>query len=184
MAIRFTARKRFALLALVGAVALSIGGAGAANAAPTSPPPPIIHGSGDHCSFNIDTNVMVCADQESQLASAVVAATGKEAVKADGSAKFSPQVNTVVGTIYSFPSYGGRSLDLVTSSNCQTSLISYTNLATIGWDNDIDSFKSYSGCKTTLWENTGFTGSKYGPYVDKTSIGVIANQASSITWGN
>ena len=59
----------------------------------------------------------------------------------------------------------------------------YTNLGSIGWDNRISSFRSYSNCRTAIFANTNYGGSSYGYYTNSSYVGSAMNdQASSIRW--
>jgi hypothetical protein len=129
------------------------------------------------------TLVVVCAATTDALPAAVLAATGTTPQVGTSARLLTPQTTFVLGTIYSYPSYGGRSLDLVgVGGPCPANIYSFASLASLGWDNDIDSFRSYSSCRTTLYENANYGGSHYGPYVNKTSIGIMANNASSVVY--
>lgn len=150
------------------------------------------HGDGDHCSVNIDTGVRVCADRQSELPDAVYEATGEvlvygtESVKTDStsSARMAAAAATyALGTIYSYPNYGGRSYTATSSYSCTQGLaFTFSDLGSIGWNDDIDSFKSYSGCRTKLWEHPGFSGATYGYYSYDNDLGSWRNRASAIRW--
>lgn len=58
----------------------------------------------------------------------------------------------------------------------------YYNLTSIGWNDDIESWKSYAGCRTSVWEHANEGGAKLGPYTNRRTLGVLANNASSIRW--
>lgn len=94
-----------------------------------------------------------------------------------------PNAAYVLGIIYSYPDYGGSSHSVTASSTCAGTTFSYTDLSVIGWNDDIDSFKSYNGCQTKIWENTGFSGTSYGYVSNSTDVGSMRNRASSIKWG-
>ncbi|WP_309128879.1 hypothetical protein [Microbacterium sp.] len=149
------------------------------------------HGEGDHCSVNIDTGVRVCAATASELADAVYEATGEVLVYGTASrtgsttdARMAAAAATyALGTIYSYPNYGGRSYTATSSYSCTQGLaFTFSDLGAIGWNDDIDSFKSYSGCKTKLWEHPGFSGATYGYYSYDSDLGSWRNRASAIRW--
>jgi hypothetical protein len=143
-------------------------------------------GSGDHCSLNLDTNVMVCANTERALPEAVQNLTGFTQLDATQQAAAKGAATTlttyVIGAIYDGVSYGGASLNITTSGTCATGQYNYYDLGAIGWDDRISSFRSYAGCRTSLWENINETGAKYGPYGSLSAIGIMNNNASSIRW--
>ncbi|UWF77687.1 MULTISPECIES: hypothetical protein [Microbacterium] len=88
-----------------------------------------------------------------------------------------------LGTIYSYPGYGGRSYTATASNPCSAGYsYSFSNLGSIGWNDDIDSFRSYNGCATRVWEHTSFSGAYYGYYSYSSDMGSWRNRASSIRW--
>src|SRR5690606_26739833 len=95
----------------------------------------------------------------------------------------SPLVTYAIGEIYSYPDYGSSSHLVSGSVPCSSGgAYSYSDLGTIGWNDDIDSFKSFNGCQTKVWENTGFSGTSYGYYTNSSDLGSMRNRASSIRW--
>ncbi|UJP09232.1 hypothetical protein L2X99_12375 [Microbacterium sp. KUDC0406] len=160
-------------------------GAGAgtvqADAAPDTKPE-------QHCAQNIDTGSLVCAASEDQLAETVYDETGKVLVyQQNGTlarAAVSPAATYVIATIYSYPNYGGSSRTITGSTPCSSGgAYNYRDLSLIGWNNDIDSFKSFAGCMTKLWDATNFAGSAaYGYYTNVSDAGSWRNRASSVRW--
>ncbi|MFD5213778.1 hypothetical protein [Microbacterium sp. NPDC058345] len=149
------------------------------------------YGEGDHCSVNLDSGVRVCAASPSALADAVYETTGQvlvyDAAKTTESTRSmrvaAAAATYALGTIYSYPNYGGRSYTATSSYSCTQGLaFTFSNLGSIGWNDDIDSFKSYSGCKTKLWEHPGFSGATYGYYSYDNDLGSWRNRASAIRW--
>tara|TARA_R110002020_G_scaffold286153_1_gene501708 strand:- start:68 stop:625 length:558 start_codon:yes stop_codon:yes gene_type:complete len=145
-----------------------------------------------YCSIDLDTDAKVCAASADVLADAVLRQTstalydGRKALVSEAAAKDAARASYVVGQVFSYPSYGGSMLQFTRSSDCASlasgTVWAHADLATVGFNNDIDSFKSFSGCSTKVFENTYYGGSSYGWATNATSIGVMANQASSIQW--
>ncbi|MFE6997859.1 hypothetical protein ACFVAE_18005 [Microbacterium sp. NPDC057659] len=177
---------RSSIAAVFGAVMLvaSAPMAGAQTAEPDAVEPAQPE---QHCVQNIDTGSLVCADSESELGAAVFDETGKvltyQTNGALSRATASAAATYVIGTFYSYPNYGGSSRTLTGSTPCSSGgAYNYRDLSLIGWNNDIDSFKSYSGCMTKLWDGTDFSGSAYGYFTNVADLGSWRNKASSIRW--
>lgn len=140
-----------------------------------------------HCAVNIDTSRIVCAATEDALPDAVFEATGEAIVyveEAVGRTAIEPLTTYALGTIYSYPNYGGRSYLMTSSAPCGGALLhGVSDLGSIGWNDDIDSFKSAGSCLTKIWENTSFSGTSYGYVINSTDVGSMKNRASSIRWG-
>ena len=125
-------------------------------------------------------------DELTDLAAAVLEATGRVIVFTTDAViqlEVSPLASYAVGKLYSYPNYGGSSITVTAANPCSAGYShDYTNLGTIGWNDDIDSFQSFNGCQTKVWENTGFTGATYGYITNSTDLGSMRNRASSIKW--
>ncbi|MDM4762876.1 hypothetical protein QT381_07640 [Galbitalea sp. SE-J8] len=180
-----------AVVALFGAIGLSSTSAHAEDISVTptheaADYPATFYGSGDHCAADITANVVICAQSRAALPALVQATTGKTLVlDSSASAAVTPQSTFVLGTIYSYPNYGGSSLDLYgIGTSCNGATWGFANLANFGWNDDIDSFKSWGTCKTTLYENANYGGAHYGPYANKATIGIMANNASSLVYSS
>lgn len=140
-----------------------------------------------HCVQNIDTGSLVCAASEGELGAAVFDETGKVLTyQTSGTlsrAAASTAATYVIGVFYSYPNYGGSSRVLTGSTPCSSGgAYNYRDLSLIGWNNDIDSFKSYSGCMTKIWDGKNFSGSANGYYTNRSDLGSWRNRASSIRW--
>lgn len=151
------------------------------------------------CWQELDTGKSLCVDADANLADAVYAAHGIVLSTPDGAVKVSDELlspsrsarsditlraSTVIGIFYEHHNYGGASYATsVTKNGCYDYSHGYTNLSTIGWDNRISSFKSYSNCTTAIFENTDYDGASYGYYVNSSNVGDAMNdRASSIRW--
>jgi hypothetical protein len=179
-AIRSSIAAVFGAVMLVASAPMAGAQTAAADAADTTPPE-------QHCVQNIDTGSLVCAASEAELGAAVLDETGKvltyQSNGALSRATASTAATYVIGVIYSYPNYGGSSRAITGSTPCSSGgAYNYRDLSLIGWNNDIDSFKSYSGCMTKLWDGTNFSGSAYGYYTNQADLGSWRNRASSIRW--
>lgn len=147
----------------------------------------------------LDTGKSLCVDADANLADAVYEAYGIVLSTPDGALEVSdelvndsssarsdvaPLASTVIGIFYEHNNYGGASYAAsVTQNGCYGYAHGYTSLAGIGWDNRITSFRSYSNCKTAIFENTNYGGASYGYYVNSSNVGAAMNdRASSIRW--
>ena len=93
----------------------------------------------------------------------------------------------LLGIYYSGAGYAGSSETMTatqSSAPCAT-YGNYTygnvpNLRWTGFQDNIESFKGYGMCGLTLYADTNYAGSSYGPSAAASSLGAMANQASSI----
>lgn len=90
-----------------------------------------------------------------------------------------PMATYVLATFYSDASYGGTTLLLTTTISTYCNSTSWADNIYGSWNNAVSSFKTFGNCRTQLWENTGQSGSSYGPAVSASSLGVMNDQASS-----
>jgi hypothetical protein len=95
-------------------------------------------------------------------------------------------VRTVVSIDYSGSSYGGS--DYIwsgTNGNCSTRTTDTDYILVsmpAGWDNVVSSYRAYANCWVRHWENTSWTGSSYGYYGSRSSLGAMDNETSSEEW--
>lgn len=185
-------RRRFTIVTTaLFAVAATMGVAPAANAASVD--------RTQSCWQELDTGKSLCVDASADLADAVYAAygitmstpdaavgirRGSETTSRSAAAGVVALASTVIGIFYENASYGGASYVASVSQNgCYGYSHGYTNLGSIGWDNRISSFRSYSNCRTAIFANTNYGGSSYGYYTNSSYVGSAMNdQASSIRW--
>lgn len=91
----------------------------------------------------------------------------------------------VGGIQYWNSGYGGSTYTVTTAGTCDDSLDRdyYLNQVTSSWNDKISSFRGYSNCGETLYENGGYGGSTYGIYTSSSYVGNAMNdRASSITF--
>jgi hypothetical protein len=151
------------------------------------------------CWQELDTGRSLCVAASEDLADAVYERYGIALATPDGavgegsaahtSARSSSSgivalASTVIGIFYENSGYGGASYVASVSQNgCYGYAHGYTNLGSIGWDNRISSFRSYSNCRTAIFANTSYGGASYGYYTNSSYVGNAMNdQASSIRW--
>lgn len=151
------------------------------------------------CWQELDTGKSLCVDAAENIADAVFEEYGIVLATPDGAVNVSSEVadtteasradvtplaSTVIGIFYEHDNYGGASyVASVTQNGCYGYAHGYTSLGTLGWDNRITSFRSYSNCKTAIFENTNYGGASYGYYVNSSNVGAAMNdRASSIRW--
>lgn len=150
------------------------------------------------CWQELDTGRSLCVAASADLANAVYDAYGiaistpdgavgsdvKRQATRDARAGVVALASTVIGIFYENSGYDGASYVASVSQNgCYGYSHGYTNLGSIGWDNRISSFRSYSNCRTAIFANTNYGGSSYGYYTNSSYVGSAMNdQASSIRW--
>ncbi len=181
-------RRSFAALA---ATLLTLGAASVfAPAAHATEPDPT-----ESCWQELDTGKSLCVDASENLADAVYATYGIVLTTADRSlapaatrlstsAAVTALASTVIGVFYEDASYGGASFAASVSQNgCNGYVHGYADLSPLGWNDRISSFRSYAGCRTTIFEHASYGGSTYGPYTNSSYVGAAMNdKASSIRW--
>ena len=94
--------------------------------------------------------------------------------------------SVLVGIEYANLNFGGATLSMTASGNCDASLDADYRFPSLpsGWNDRISSFRSYSNCAQQLFRNTSFTGGALTNVVTVMSyVGAAANdQASSLTF--
>ena len=189
-------RKQSILAATLGTVTLVtafvLTGGAAANASP--PDPSSTDPLSQSCWLDVSTQQSLCVPAGEDLIATVQDEAGVTIVLPVGSTvggititasraaatTFSVQsalTSTAVSAIYDDINYGGGTLVLTaTAAGCNWYV---TNLGTFGWNDRASSFKSFSGCKTALWQNINFGGTHIGYSTNVASFGSFNDQASS-----
>lgn len=175
-------RRRVAGAIAAGALAVAMVGlaGGAARAATTS-----AHRS---CSLDLGTGKAVCVSVGQDLNAAVLKQAHLRVVLPGGAvgvmtaAPTSVQTVYVQAQLYSYSDYAGAMFQVTNSSACNGSMVyQLTDLASYGFDNDTDSFKSFNNCSTKLWDGANISGTSYGYYVNSPYVGdAMVNRASSL----
>ncbi|PPI56019.1 hypothetical protein [Rathayibacter toxicus] len=156
-------------------------------------------GGTHNCWQELDTGKSLCVEAGDSLPDAVYAAYGivlstpdralnvsdqLVSTPAPAQSDVAPVASTVIGIFYENDNYGGAFyITSVAQNGCNGYAYGYTNLASISWDDRITSFRSYSNCKTAIFEDTNYGGASYGYYVNSSNVGAAMNdRASSIRW--
>jgi hypothetical protein len=189
-------KKQSIIAATLGTVALiatfTLAGAGTATASTTDP----TTGAGalPSCWADATTGESLCVPAGQDLIAAVQAEAGVSitvpstlsiggvtgsALSADASLSVTPAVSDgdVVSGIYDDINYGGSVFLLTASgSGCDWGV---SSLVPYGWNDRASSFKSFNGCKTAVFQNIDYGGTKLGYSTDKSSFGSMNDAASS-----
>ncbi len=169
----------------------TLGGAGAASAK-TPDPSETAASSGTSCWLDADTGQSLCVPTGEDLIAAVQEQVGvsialppdftmngvsSAELRADTSAGSLATATTLipVSEIFDDINYGGGYY-LLSGTGCGATI---SNLANYGWNDRASSFKSFNGCLTSIWKNSGFTGTQLGYATNKSSFGSMNDQASS-----
>lgn len=89
----------------------------------------------------------------------------------------------VLGIEYNGTGFGGTSLTLTGSggSGCYGGTeYSFTNLGTYGWNDRIESARTYSNCVGVHYKNSGLSGTSTSVFGSKSDFGSLRNEISSI----
>jgi len=89
----------------------------------------------------------------------------------------------VLGIEYNGTGFGGTSLTLTGSggSGCYGGTeYSFTNLGTYGWNDRIESARTYSNCVGVHYKNSGLSGTSTSVFGSKSDFGSLNNEISSI----
>lgn len=188
-------RNHSIVTATVGTVALvaalTLAGAGAANATTTDPTTDAT--ASQSCWIDSGTQQSLCVPTGEDLLAAVQREDGITIVLPAGASvsgtiltpaqslasSFSVNVaNTTIAVsiIYDDINYGGGSLVMTSTTGCDAGIPS---LVPLGWNDRASSFKSYNGCLTALYQNINYGGTKVGYASSKSSFGSQNDQGSS-----
>jgi len=186
--------KILAIMAVAAASILATGvitsSASAASSAPTR---------ADHCVVNVSARSAQCYDTlQAAKAAGLRIARGADSKTAAADKSFANQgaqrsqsraaASVAIATYYDLPfqiSWFGT-LTFYAPAGCTTSTADTdwirNELASLGWNDRISSFTSYSNCWTKLYEHDNFGGSGFGYMGSASTLGAMDNESSSITW--
>lgn len=178
-----------ALAAIMLGAGLAAASAPAANAAESSSPV-------RNCWQEVDTGKSLCVDSGVNIADAVYAKYGIELSTSDGTVARSASVSskaaakpaaaaasTVIGILYKDSNYRGETFTASVSENgCHGYSHGYTNMSSFGWANVVSSFRSYSNCRTAIFEKNNYAGAQYGYTANAASVGALNDKANSVRW--
>ncbi len=148
------------------------------------------------CWVNLDRGLSLCVDAGENLADAVLARHGillesedkviapsALALASSERKDFRPLKETVIGVLFEHEAYRGYSLVVtVTGNSCSGAVFVIPNLVASGWNNRISSFKSYSNCRTTIFEDFNFKGARLSG-INTRRVGRALNDlTSSVRW--
>ena len=89
----------------------------------------------------------------------------------------------VLGIEYNLTGFGGTSLTLtgIGGSGCYGGTeYSFTNLGTYGWNDRIESARTYSNCVGVHYKNSGLSGTSASVFGSRSDFGSLNNEISSI----
>lgn len=150
--------------------------------------------SGTSCWEDIDTGATGCYATGGETAQqAIAAATGKSVAAvptaAGGASASSSRASAataaaseyLITVLYSGTSYTGDSSAYYTSNAniCDGVVNEFSSLS--GFNDEAESVTSYNGCETTLYQNTNYGGTVYGPVTSSSTLGSFNDEASSLT---
>ncbi len=195
---RFTRWQIHALVAALATVAF-VAAPGVANAAP----PTTDDSSLESCLIIVSTGEKTCAATPAELTDTVEAIYQVDLDKPlAGSGAVAPSTSARAGTdalsevtaaaaatlyvrtrLYDNSNYGGAVYVLADYDSCATpGTVKISNLASVGWNDRVSSFKSVTGCVTKIWVNSGYSGTSLGYTASSSYVGSTLNdKASSVS---
>jgi len=99
----------------------------------------------------------------------------------EGLSDIAPAATYAISVIYDDVNYGGSSYTMTTSNStaCQYHAYGFVDIGGLGWYGRVPAFKNYSGCRTAVFETTGYGGSSHGYFTNASSLGVMNDKAKS-----
>lgn len=128
---------------------------------------------------------VVCADTREAAVEAFTAETGYIVVEtgdaaAGSSERLGPLVVYSLAELFADAGYGGTSHLITRSTPCDGATLSgVSNLGTVGLNDAVSSFQTYSTCTVRLYANTSYGGSTYGWATSQSSLPTFNDTASS-----
>lgn len=86
------------------------------------------------------------------------------------------------GIVYANAGYSGASYRILNYGGCSAGGSAFINLADVGWNDRVTSFRGYNGCNVRLHEDRDGEGAIYGDYQFSSWIGAFNDQASSASF--
>ncbi|NMR29425.1 hypothetical protein [Crystallibacter degradans] len=86
------------------------------------------------------------------------------------------------GIVYANAGYSGASYRILNYGGCSAGGSAFINLADVGWNDRVTSFRGYNGCTVRLHENRDGEGATYGDYRFSSWIGAFNDRASSASF--
>lgn len=128
---------------------------------------------------------VVCADTREAALEAFTAETGYTVVEtgyaaAESSESLGPLVVYSLAELFADAGYGGTSHLITRSTPCDgVTLSGVSNLGTVGLNDAVSSFQTYSTCTVRLYANASYGGSTYGWATSQSSLPTFNDTASS-----
>jgi hypothetical protein len=86
------------------------------------------------------------------------------------------------GIVYANAGYSGASYRILNYGGCAAGGSAFINLADVGWNDQVTSFRGYNGCNVRLHEDRDGEGATYGDYQFSSWIGAFNDRASSASF--
>lgn len=150
-----------------------------------------------HCWYNAATQESGCfgsaaeldgalaalgADQPAAQSPAAADSTGAaQELSSETRATASSSLVTV-GTVYNGSGYSGSSYRVLDYGSCYSGNSAFINLAAVGWNDKVSSFRGSNGCRVRLHEHSDGGGLSYGDYFAASSLGSFDNRASAASF--
>jgi hypothetical protein len=135
----------------------------------------------EHCVILLDDDdaaTAVCADTVEAADAVFTERTGLTRVESADAV--GPLVVYSLATLYTDAGYGGSSYTFTRSSACNgVTLSSVANLGSIGMNDAVSSFFTYSSCTVRLFVDASYGGSSYGWATSQSSLPSFNDVASS-----
>jgi hypothetical protein len=113
-------------------------------------------------------------------------AAGSTDRRRDGRADVAPRTTLVVAVQYEDADWQGASYTYTSTFGCDTNKATVEHQVTVmpsGWNDEISSFRAFSGCVEVLYESGNFSGAQTQPAASWAYVGDAMNdQASTIRW--
>lgn len=178
--------------ALVSATGLSLTGGAPAVAAPPD------RVGANHCWVDGVTQESLCVDPGADLIAEVLRQKGVQIEAPEGTmiggkpfraAEYDAvdarsgvvaQAAYVVSIVYDNINYGGGSTAITgVSTGCSSYSYGYPSLGAIGWSGRVSSFRSFLNCRTAVFDNENYGGTRYGYVSNASQLGSMNDRADS-----
>jgi hypothetical protein len=93
-----------------------------------------------------------------------------------------PSSLVTAGIVYANAGYSGASYRILNYGGCSAGGSAFINLADVGWNDRVTSFRGYNGCNVRLHEDRDGEGATYGDYQFSSWIGAFNDRASSASF--
>lgn len=134
----------------------------------------------EHCVILLgeDADTVICADTVDAADAAFAEQTGLRRV--ESADVVGPLVVYSLATLYTDAGYGGSSYTFTRSTACNgVTLASVPDLATVGVNDAVSSFLTYSSCQVRLYADVSYGGSTYGYTTSQSSLPTFNDVASA-----